>query len=95
MIYKLASSRLELSNGVKIGGFQYFAYSFLSALSNGDISGDGKVTAYDTVLIFQHITGLITLSKEQQDGDIDGQDVLTVNDARLILRKAIGLIDEF
>ena len=62
----------------------------------GDASGNGIVSAYDAVLVLQHIVGLITLSAEQiERGDVDGNRTLTVNDARLILRKVVGLIDEF
>ena len=66
------------------------------ALSFGDVSGNGEVTAYDAALVLQHIRGLITLSADQQDrGDVDGDQTLTANDATLILKRVVGLIPKF
>ena len=66
------------------------------ALSFGDVSGNGEITAYDVALIFQHIRGLITLSAEQiERGDVDDDGLLTIDDAKLILKKVVGLINEF
>lgn len=61
---------------------------FFLLTERGDVSGNGKVTAYDVSLIYQHISGLIELSVEQQNGgDVDGEAGLSINDANLILKK--------
>jgi len=66
------------------------------ALSFGDVSGNGTVTAYDAALTLQHIRGLITLSADQKKrGNVDGEGILTADDAKLILKKVVGLIQKF
>jgi len=66
------------------------------AVSFGDVSGNGEVTAYDAALILQHIRGLITLEANQiERGNVDGEPGLTANDAILILQRVVGLIPKF
>ena len=62
----------------------------------GDVNGDGKITAFDAVLILQHVAHLITLSAEAQTpADVSNDDIITVYDAILVLQRVVGLIDKF
>jgi len=62
----------------------------------GDISGDGKVTAYDAALAAQCAEGSTTLSAAQRmAADVTGDGCISYCDALLIARYAVGLIDSF
>ncbi|MBC8229448.1 T9SS type A sorting domain-containing protein [bacterium] len=62
----------------------------------GDVSDNGKVTAYDASMVLQHVVGLITLSpKQQQAADVTGDKTVSALDAALILQYTVGLIIEF
>jgi len=62
----------------------------------GDVSQNGKVSAYDASLVLQHVVGLITLLPEQQQvADVTGNGTITALDAALILQYTVGLITEF
>lgn len=54
----------------------------------GDVSGDGKVTAVDALLILKATAGMICVPEEQLiNGDMNCDDVITASDARIILQK--------
>ena len=58
----------------------------------GDVSGDGKITAYDARLVLRAAVGYIHYTGRllrAADADRDGK--LTASDARLVLRAAVGL----
>jgi hypothetical protein len=62
----------------------------------GDVSGDGKITAYDAVLVLQYVLGLIELSDDQQKAArVTDDDNITILDAALILQYITGLITHF
>ena len=62
----------------------------------GDVSNNGKVTAYDASMVLQYVVGLITLSPEQQRAaDVTGDKTVSALDAALILQYTVGLIVEF
>jgi len=62
----------------------------------GDVSGDGKVTAYDAALVLRHVVGLIELSDAQRKAaDVTKNDRITAFDAARILAYAVGKIDKF
>jgi len=64
--------------------------------SPGDVSGNGKITAYDAFLVLQHVVGLTYLSIEQQKAaDVTGDGTITALDAALILQYSVGLITKF
>ncbi len=65
-------------------------------LNLGDVSGDGKVSAYDAALAAQFAVELITLSPDQQDrAEVSGDGRVSSYDAALIARYSVGLISEF
>lgn len=56
-----------------------------------DISGDGKVTIIDAVLMQKHIVGLKTLTAEQVEaGDVNMNGVIDLADAVLVQRYLLG-----
>jgi len=62
----------------------------------GDVSNNGKVTAYDAAMVLQYVVGLITLSpKQQQAADVTGDKTVSALDAAWILQYTVGLIVEF
>jgi hypothetical protein len=62
----------------------------------GDVSGDGKITAYDASLVLQHIVGLITIEPEKLSiADVTGDKTISALDAALILQYSVGLIKKF
>ena len=62
----------------------------------GDVSGNGKVTAYDASLVLRYVVGLTNFSEEQrQAADVTGDDTVTALDAALILQYTVGLITKF
>jgi hypothetical protein len=82
------------------GGGDAFVTSFLpdGSLSKnyGDVSGDGRVTAYDAGLVLQYVVGLRTFTPEQISlADVSGKNGVTAYDAGLILRYVVGLITRF
>jgi PKD repeat protein len=62
----------------------------------GDVSQDGKVSAYDAALVLQATVGLITLTPEQEElADVSGNETVSAYDASLILQRVVGLIQKF
>ena len=56
----------------------------------GDVSGDGKITAYDAALVLQYVVGLITFTKAQEGaGDVSNDGTVTALDAALILQYTV------
>ena len=57
---------------------------------------DGKVTAYDALVVLRHVTGITLLeSNALLAAEVSGEDVISPFDALLILRYVVGLIDCF
>ena len=66
--------------------------SAVSALTSGDIDGNGKITATDARKVLRASVNLETLTAEEEKaGDVDGKPGISAADARLILRAAVGL----
>jgi len=64
--------------------------------SLGDVSGDGKITAYDAALTARLAVGLDALTADKLKlSEVSGDDKVTAYDAALIAQKAVGLIDKF
>ncbi|MFY9114700.1 MAG: hypothetical protein WAO23_05615, partial [Dethiobacteria bacterium] len=66
----------------------------------GDITGKGRVTGHDAILILRHIVGLIDIGEEYGPdalgrARVTGKENPGVNDAILVLRYVVGLIEEF
>lgn len=62
----------------------------------GDLSGDGNVTAEDSLLVLQASVGKITLTQEQEiKADVSGDGIVDSIDALLILQKIVGKIPNF
>ena len=81
-------NRLTLIGGVSISP------------SRGDITGKGRVTVNDAILILRHIVGLIDIGEEYGPdalgrARVAGKEGPGVNDAILVLRYVVGLIEEF
>ena len=56
---------------------------------DGDVSGDGRVTAYDACLILKATAGIICFPNENlMNADVNGDGVITAIDARIVLKKA-------
>lgn len=61
----------------------------------GDVSGDGKVSLSDAILIMKHLVGLVTFTDQQIDsGDVTGDNRLSLIDAVTIQKHLVGLIKE-
>lgn len=72
--------------------FSSLFVSAVSALTMGDVDGDGEVKAADARLALRASVGLENLSEDQKkaaDVDYDGQ--IKAADARIILRASVGL----
>lgn len=62
----------------------------------GDVSGDGGISAYDTVLVSLYAVGLTSFTAEQiQAADVSGNGTVSAYDAALIARYVAGLLDQF
>ncbi len=86
----ITNARLNEGKGfdlVTINGELMFKDSFIL----GDVSGDGKVTAYDAALVLRHVVGRIELSVTQQKAaDVTLNDRITAFDAARILQYVVG-----
>lgn len=64
----------------------------LGSAINGDVDGDGKVSAADARLLLRNSCSLLRFTEEQKiAGDVDGDGRITSGDARIVLRRAAGL----
>jgi hypothetical protein len=62
----------------------------------GDVDGDGDVTTYDGVLIYQHVLELSKLADEQLSrADVDGDGDVTTYDGILVYQRVLEVIDKF
>ncbi|HID56828.1 TPA: hypothetical protein EYP37_09890, partial [Candidatus Poribacteria bacterium] len=62
----------------------------------GDVSANGKVTAYDASLLLRYLVGEIDLTPTQKRlGDVSGNGEITPYDGALILQYVVGVIKEF
>lgn len=64
----------------------------------GDVSGDGKVTAYDASLVLKYVVGLLDIepdSEQWRAADVSGNSNINAYDATLILQYCVGLITKF
>ena len=60
-------------------------------LSQGDVNGDGLVSAADAAMVLRYDAGLMDLSDPQQDAaDMDGDGQVTSMDAKAILKYVAG-----
>ena len=60
-------------------------------LSQGDVNGDGLISAADAALILRYDAGLIDLSDAQlKAADMDGDDEVTDLDAKAVLKYVVG-----
>ena len=61
------------------------------AAMQGDVNGDGSVTAQDASLILQHVAGKNTLDEAPgTSADVNGDGSVTAQDASLILQYVAG-----
>lgn len=85
-------------NGCRIdmGAYGNTPEATISDTQCGDVSGNGKVSAYDAALVLRHVVGLEELTQDQiQRADVSGNGAITAYDAALILRYTVGLINKF
>jgi hypothetical protein len=62
----------------------------------GDVSMNGRISAYDAMLVIRHLVGKEELNNTQLIiGDVTGEGDVTVLDAAMILRYVVGLIERF
>jgi len=74
------------------GCYEYNPFAILY----GDVSGDGKISAYDAGLTARLAVGLDELTVEKLAiADVSGDGEVTAYDAALIARRAVGLIEKF
>ncbi|MEZ4702693.1 MAG: discoidin domain-containing protein [Rhodothermales bacterium] len=67
-----------------------------SALTAGDATRDGTLSALDASFILQHTTGLITLPADAQTvSDVSANGTIGALDASLVLQRLVGLIPCF
>lgn len=60
----------------------------------GDVTGDGRVTAFDAALVLRFCSGREKLSEvKRKIADVNGGGDVTPLDAVLILKFVVGLID--
>lgn len=71
-------------------------FEYIPPYSPGDVSGDGKITAYDASLVLQYVVGLTDFEiAKVKAADVTGDSVVTALDAALILQYTVGLITQF
>lgn len=93
----VASASSATSSTVTFTGISSFSqFTIVTLFQMGDVSGDGKITAYDASLVLRYIVGLTDLSVEQkQVADVTDDNTITALDAAFILQYCVGLITEF
>lgn len=93
---------LEKMNSYVADGIIWFETDHFSAyvmvdesakeIPEGDIDGDGSITAYDARLVLRKSVSLEELDADQlQAADVDGEKGITASDARMILRRSVGI----
>ncbi len=60
----------------------------------GDVSGNGRVMAFDAALVLQSTVGLFVIS-DTMAADVSGDGTISPFDASLILRFVVGIITQF
>ena len=59
---------------------------------SGDVTGDGKVTALDALVVLKFVSdGSVPTEEQVVNGDMNCDDVLTASDARIILKKVAAM----
>lgn len=62
----------------------------------GDVSLNGRVSAYDAALTLQDVAGIITFeARQDRSGDVSGDGTVSAMDASYILQFAAGIIQSF
>ena len=69
-------------------------------INYGDVSGDGYITPFDSVLILKDVVGIpfmspLCLTCDPRAADVSGNGIITSYDALLILLRSVGLLDCF
>ena len=93
--------------------FHYYKHFYGSGIGNwpskgtgekvmyGDVSGNGRVMAFDAALILQETVGIITLPDPRwpaftsEVADVSGDTTISAYDAALVLQYCVGLIERF
>jgi len=71
-------------------------FEYLPRYSLGDVSGNGKITAYDAALVLQYVVGLTDFEIAQlKAADVTGDGTISALDAAVILQYSVGLITRF
>ena len=79
------------TDSVKLTKVASLEYGEKPKYTLGDVSGDGKISAYDASLVLQHTVGLVDYTgSEAADVNRDGK--ITAYDASMILQYTVGLI---
>jgi hypothetical protein len=66
------------------------------SVTQGDLTGDGKVNVQDATLSLRIAVGSITATDAQKAaGDVNGDGKVNVQDTTLILRRAVGSLTAF
>ena len=77
------------------GGTLLWAVVSAEDRQRGDVSGNGRVTAYDAALVGRHCQGAIQLSgADSVAADVDNDCGITERDGRFILRYVTGEFSE-
>jgi hypothetical protein len=84
---KSASTRLKITGNIS-------ATAYYTAVSKGDLTGDGSINVSDVALVARYALGLTTLTGPQiTSADVNSDGVVDVRDTVLIMRFALGLIN--
>ena len=68
----------------------------VTVIGVADVSGDGKITAYDASLVLRYVVGLTDFEiAQRQAADVTGDGTITALDAALILQYTVGSITQF
>ena len=79
-----------------IGAYEYISSTPPPSILCGDVSGDGKITAYDAGLAARIAVGLNHPDiKSPAAAEVSGDGKVTAYDAALIAQRAVGLIEKF
>ncbi len=87
-LYKKSDGAVVLAGAAPdIGAYEYV----VSAVSYGDVSGDGRISMYDAALVLKYTIGGALTPAQQAQADMNGDAVIDAADAAAMAKKAVGL----
>ncbi len=68
----------------------------VSAVAYGDLSGDGRSSSEDALMVLKSVVGKLVLTEEQkQAADVDANQKVNSADALMILQRVVGKIERY